>query len=234
MKEKLEADGYAVIENVLTATHIQEITRMMKQVDDHNANFRRSADLFAVRKFLQEVPPVLEVLKESGLFLNLSAEFGENYFIVKSIYFDKPAASNWFVAYHQDLTISVAEKIETAGFGPWTVKPGQFAVQPPAALLEDNFTLRIHLDDTTLHNGALRVIAGSHKNGVCRTEHMQHLQQSETSVDVGAGGMMLMKPLLLHASGRTTNNKPRRVIHLELSRTQLPHPLRWSEAISIN
>jgi hypothetical protein len=35
------------------------------------------------------------------------------------------------VAYHQDLTVSVDKKVEIEGFGPWTVKQNQFAVQPP-------------------------------------------------------------------------------------------------------
>ena len=87
---------------------------------------------------------------------------------MKSIYFDKPAGSNWFVSYHQDLTISVNAKIDLGGFGPWTVKQDQYAVQPPLQILENNFTIRIHLDDTDENNGALKVIPGSHLKGVCR------------------------------------------------------------------
>ena len=44
------------------------------------------------------------------------------------------------------------------GYGPWTVKQNQYAVQPPLDILENNFTIRIHLDDTDENNGALRVI----------------------------------------------------------------------------
>lgn len=86
----------------------------------------------------------------------------------KSIYFDKPEHSSWFVAWHQDLTISVDKKIDLDGFGPWTSKQDQFAVQPPLAFLENIFTVRIHLDDTDEHNGALRVIPGSHRKGIYR------------------------------------------------------------------
>jgi hypothetical protein len=46
---------------------------------------------------------------------------------------------------------------------------------------------------------------------------------------VPKGGIMIMQPLLLHASGRTTNEQKRRVIHIEFSRTSLPPPLVWSE-----
>ena len=40
---------------------------------------------------------------------------------------------------------------------------------------------------------------------------------------------MLMRPLLMHASGRSTNNKRRRVIHIEFSNTELPAVVNWAE-----
>jgi hypothetical protein len=41
---------------------------------------------------------------------------------------------------------------------------------------------------------------------------------------------MIMKPLLLHASDRTTNDKKRRVIHLEFSNAKLPDEIKWAES----
>jgi ectoine hydroxylase-related dioxygenase (phytanoyl-CoA dioxygenase family) len=134
--------------------------------------------------------------------------------VVKSIYFDKPEQSNWFVAYHQDLTISVDRKLSLEGFGPWTVKQDQFAVQPPFEVLEKGFTIRIHLDDTDQHNGALNVIPKSHLKGIYRPETIDWTSEKEVSCAVPAGGIMIMKPLLLHSSARTTNGKRRRVIHI--------------------
>jgi hypothetical protein len=40
---------------------------------------------------------------------------------------------------------------------------------------------------------------------------------------------MIMKPLLFHASNKTTNNERRRVIHIEFSKHELPDGLEWSE-----
>ena len=45
---------------------------------------------------------------------------------------------------------------------------------------------------------------------------------------------MIMKPLLLHSSRRTTNNEKRRVIHLEFSNMELPEGLKWAERLAIN
>ncbi len=150
---------------------------------------------------------------------------------MKSIYFDKPPQSNWFVAWHQDLTISVGEKADVPGFGPWTVKQEQYAVQPPLEILQQNFTLRIHLDDTNSDNGALRVVPGSHAKGVYRPETIDWAVEREYSCELRRGGVMIMRPLLLHASNRTVNEARRRVIHIECSKATLPSPLHWSEKL---
>ncbi len=44
---------------------------------------------------------------------------------------------------------------------------------------------------------------------------------------------MLMKPLLLHSSGKTTNQNRRRVIHIEFSNMLLPENLNWAEFTTI-
>lgn len=231
MREIFRRQGFFIKEDILSAEQIDELTYLIENSPSVNASFRRSAGLFAIRKFLLEIPDSLDVLKQTGLFQFIENSFGKDYFIVKSIYFNKPATSNWFVAWHQDLTISVKEKADIDGFGPWTAKPGQFAVQPPLSTLEDNFTVRLHLDNTTVQNGALKVVPGSHRKGICRTGDMNWSSENEVICEVPAGGMMLMKPLLLHSSSRSTNNQQRRVIHIEFSRQTLPAPLRWSEVI---
>jgi ectoine hydroxylase-related dioxygenase (phytanoyl-CoA dioxygenase family) len=160
--------------------------------------------------------------------------FGRQYFVVKSIYFDKPGSSNWFVSYHQGLTISVRDRFEVSGFGPWSVKQNQFAVVPPVEILEENFTVRIHLDDTDENNGALRVVPGSHRKGIYRPETIDWNIEQEATCCVPRGGIMIMRPLLLHASSRSTSNRKRRVIHIEFACQELPEPLQWSERLPEN
>jgi ferrous iron transport protein B len=110
-----------------------------------------------------------------------------------------------------------------------TKKQNQFAVQPPVSVLENIATLRIHLDETNSENGALKVIENSHSKGIFRPEIINWENEKEVTCKVNKGGVMLMKPLLLHSSGRTTNNKKRRVIHIELSNINLPKELNWAE-----
>lgn len=41
---------------------------------------------------------------------------------VRAILFDKSAATNWSLGWHQDRTICVRERIDAPGFGPWSIK----------------------------------------------------------------------------------------------------------------
>jgi ectoine hydroxylase-related dioxygenase (phytanoyl-CoA dioxygenase family) len=233
IKKKFLNDGFAIINNVFTNAEIEHLLFLISQIDTSKPTFRKTNDLFAIRQFLKEIPAVTNHIFNSNLIRIISETFGKDYFIVKSIYFDKPANSNWFVCYHQDLTISVDKKLDLNGFELWTKKQNQFAVQPPLEILKDNVTIRIHLDDTNKENGALKVIPKSHLKGIYRPQTIDWSIEAETFCNVNKGGIMLMKPLLLHSSNKTTNNNKRRVVHIEFSRQSLPHNLDWSEYIPI-
>jgi ectoine hydroxylase-related dioxygenase (phytanoyl-CoA dioxygenase family) len=232
--DELKQTGFTIIENIYSSGEIEEIIQLIDNADKTRDSFRKSADLFAIRQFLKEIPAVQNQVFNNNLRRISKDLFGAGYFVVKSIFFDKPETSNWFVSYHQDLTISVDKKIELTDFGPWTVKQDQFSVQPRIDYIQNIFTVRIHLDDTTSQNGALKVIPGSHLKGVCRPETIDLKNVQEITCDVSKGGIMIMKPLLLHSSGRTTNNHKRRVIHLEFSDQELPAELQWAEKLVFN
>ncbi|MBB1283380.1 phytanoyl-CoA dioxygenase family protein [Flavisolibacter sp. BT320] len=234
VKEKIFHEGFAIVNGIYSTEEVSQILSAIAEADNTGPTFRKSEDLFAIRQFFKEIPATRKLVLNQKLTQLVSAVFGDDYFIVKSIYFDKPGNSNWFVSYHQDLTISVDKKIDCEGYGPWTKKEGQFAVQPPPGILEDNFTIRIHLDDTTEENGALKVIPQSHKKGIYRAENIDWKTEQETICAVSKGGVMFMKPLLFHASNRTTNYSRRRVIHIEFSRCQLDENMNWSEFIPLN
>jgi ectoine hydroxylase-related dioxygenase (phytanoyl-CoA dioxygenase family) len=226
---QLTKNGFTILENLYTQEEIELIQRAIEQADNSDSVFRKTENLFAIRQFFKAVPNAFDLVMNEKLKSIVCNLFGDDFFVVKSIYFDKPQQSNWFVAYHQDLTISVDRKLSLEGFGPWTVKQNQFAVQPPVEMLEKGFTVRIHLDDTDQHNGALNVVPKSHVKGIYRSETIDWTTEEEISCVVPAGGIMIMKPLLLHSSARTTNGKRRRVIHIEFSNQVLPEGLNWSE-----
>lgn len=231
-KSHIDKYGFSVINTVFSDDEVEEIINVLSSIDTSRENFRKSEDLFAIRQFLKEIPGIKELIFTENLKKVIREIFGEKYFVVKSIYFDKPETSNWYVAYHQDLTISVDKKMELQGFGPWTTKQNQFAVQPPMDILENIYTIRIHLDDTDENNGALKVIPESHSKGIYRPETIDWKVETENICNVRKGGIMLMKPLTLHGSNRTTNGKKRRVIHIEFSDMELPEALKWSEKMN--
>lgn len=233
MIDKIRTLGFEVVPGVISDSEIDAVISLLSKADTSGGVFRKSKDLFAIRQFFNYMPAVANIVMASRLGDLIKETFGADYFVVKSIYFDKPPASNWFVSYHQDLTISVKEKIAVEGFGPWTLKDAQFGVQPPLEILEDNVTVRLHLDDTSRMNGALKVIPGSHLKGIFRPETIDWDNETELDCEVPRGGAMIMKPLLLHSSGRTLNSERRRVIHIEYSRRNLPGGLQWSELLSM-
>ncbi|NDC43040.1 MAG: hypothetical protein EBZ77_16075, partial [Chitinophagia bacterium] len=140
-KQRIEQAGFSVITDVYSEDEVQAIISLIEAADSIRPTFRRSAGLFAIRQFLKEVPETLPLIFSAKMKALLEGVAGSDLFVVKSIYFDKPPGSNWFVAYHQDLTISVVKRAEVAGYGPWTVKENQYAVQPPLHILQHNTTI---------------------------------------------------------------------------------------------
>ena len=228
---KLEIQGFAITQKVFSSAEIDNIISTINAAESKGDNFRQTEGLFAIRRLFNSIPSLVPVLFSGGL-KQLIQSFGNGYFLSKSIYFDKPPQSNWFVAYHQDLTLNCKKKIATEGFINWTNKNGFYAVQPPVEYLHNTITVRIHLDDTDENNGALWVKPQSHLNGVMRLENLENIN-GDSICNVGEGCCMLMKPLLFHASKRSTNNKQRRVIHLEFNNMQLPNGLEWDEKIEL-
>ncbi|WP_442845359.1 phytanoyl-CoA dioxygenase family protein [Leeuwenhoekiella sp. H156] len=224
-KTELANNGFSIINNFYTAEEIDEILNCIETNEQTGDSFMKTRDLFAIRQLINNIPDLKKLLFNS----NLLSLLGSDYFLTKAIYFDKPSESNWFVAYHQDLSVSVTEKVVLPHYTNWTYKKEQYGVQPPIHILEDTVTLRIHLDKTNSENGALKVIPKSHLNGVIRPENKERNLENESICEVDQGGVMLMKPLTLHASSRTTNGKRRRVIHLEFNKHPLQKPLIWLE-----
>jgi ectoine hydroxylase-related dioxygenase (phytanoyl-CoA dioxygenase family) len=149
--------------------------------------------------------------------------------VVKGIYFDKNPSANWLVPWHQDLTITVRERREAPGFGPWSVKDGLPHVQPPTEIMENIIALRVHLDDAGADNGALRVLPGTHQRGRIPGAEIPRLAREITPVICAAkrGDVLIMRPLLLHSSPICAAPRHRRVIHLEYTTADLPGGLEW-------
>lgn len=225
----ISADGFSILPDIFSEPEVDALIHFIETAATGNDNFRKDKDLFAIRNFIGELPGIQPLLWTPRFNRLIDQLLGTDYFLIKSIYFNKPTHSNWLVPWHQDLTISVDNKVTIEGFGPWTTKQGLCAVQPTADFLEDIYTMRIHLDDCDETNGALKVVKGSHKAGKMTDAEIAAFEKPPTSCPVRKGGIMIMRPMLLHASGKRTKPAERRVIHLEFTAKQLPSGLQWRE-----
>jgi ectoine hydroxylase-related dioxygenase (phytanoyl-CoA dioxygenase family) len=102
-------------------------------------------------------------------------------------------------------------------------------VQPPVDVLEKMLTLRLHLDDADASNGALRVLPGTHRFGRLSADEIAEQQSrvAEVVCEAWAGDLLLMRPLLLHASSRATSDRPRGVLHIEFAGEPFSSGLEW-------
>jgi len=148
---------------------------------------------------------------------------------VQCTLFDKSTARNWAVAMHQDLSVPVRGRGDALGFRGWSEKDGVVFVQPPVAVLECLLAVRVHLDDCGSETGALRVVPGSHRHGRLNARRIEQLRlaRGEVLCPVPHGGVLLMRPLLLHASAKAVAAAHRRVLHFVFAPPQLPAALEW-------
>jgi len=226
MESDLTQKGFEIIENVYSKVELNDIIQLIES--------KEIGDKFGVREFLVYNPDIADKIftkKLLSIIKSISPNCNQS---IKSIYFDKPPNANWIVNWHQDLTINLTNRKEVVGFKNWRTNQVRTVVQPSREILERIFTIRVYLDDCTKENGALRVIENSHKNGIIEVKDwINHKTGIEKICEVKAGGILMMKPLILHSSRRTENQKNRRVIHIEFTDSELSNGLRWKEKMTL-
>lgn len=230
VRKAFAADGEYRLAGVFSQDEQMRILAAVDRAGSDHAGSMRAEGLFAIRQVLSHVPELQNCIWNDNLRGVVRNLVGPGAAVVKSIWFDKPPGGNWFVAYHQDISINVQEKREVPGYDRWTSKRGLIGVVPPFAILERTLTLRIHLDDATPENGALKVVPGSHQQGFVARPAPDAV---ERECPMRAGDVQLMRPLLLHASMRSKTAAPRRVLHLEVSAEALAGELAWAERHAI-
>lgn len=113
-RQRLSLDGAFRLDAVLEAV---EIARLNKELA---ADFQSGP---GTRLFGQS--SVVCLAGQGGALGRLAAELlGPGARAVRALAFDKRPDANWAVGWHQDRTIAVRVRIETPGFGPWSVKGG--------------------------------------------------------------------------------------------------------------
>lgn len=225
---QFERDGFALLQAAVSPAQIEALR-------DAVETFRRENSVCGaanMRNLLSGCPYV-KSFAVAGLAHKIASEIlGVSALPVRAILFDKTPAANWYVTWHQDLSIPVKERLEIDGYGPWSTKEGVLHVQPPASVLEGMVALRIHLDPCPESNGAVKFVAGSHLGGVLAPETVSGLREGGRAVVCPAevGDVIAMRPLVLHDSSVSQSPAHRRVLHIEYAGVQLPAGLAWAEA----
>jgi ectoine hydroxylase-related dioxygenase (phytanoyl-CoA dioxygenase family) len=148
---------------------------------------------------------------------------------VRAILFDKTPRSNWRLGWHQDRAIAVRRRVEVPGYGPWSIKGGLHHVAPPADLLAEMATLRLHLDRVEEDNAPLLVAPGSHRLGRVAESAIAGAVERCGRVACLAepGDIWLYATPILHASDAAVRPTRRRVLQVDYCARALPEGLDW-------
>jgi len=207
--EPIQAQGFAIIPGILEPKEIDGLLDVFSCVDLPRS---RAGVRHAMR-----LPAVAAAARDTRLMEIARKTLGGEAFPFRATLFDKSPAANWLVVWHQDTALPLQERRDAPGWGPWSVKDGVIYSHAPESALGQVLALRVHLDDSTAENGPLRVLPGTHTLGVLTDEALHDLSTQIAAVDcfVPRGGVLAMRPLIVHASSKSQSDAPRRVLHIE-------------------
>ncbi len=235
MLSPIDRDGFVIVPDILSTEAVRDLLLALQAEPDSGdaSASRRGESVYAVRNVLSASASAREVARSAAIRALVEPVLGPGCVAVRGILFDKTPSANWNVVWHQDLSLAVRERVDIDGLGPWSVKAGIAHVQPPAEVLEKMLTVRLHLDTCHETNGPLRVLPGTQTMGRLSPVRIAELRREipERVCTVNAGGVLLMRPLLLHASSDATAPEHRRVLHIEFAAGFLPCPLEWYDSL---
>ena len=206
---EVEKHGFAILPKIRTRSEIERLDESLTRdpLPRSRAGMRHAL----------KHPTVLAVARAPRLLAIAQQVLGPNAFPFRATFFDKSPVSNWLVAWHQDKALPLRERRELPEWGPWSVKDGVIYAIAPASALSRVVALRLHLDDPTSENGPLRVLPGTHTIGILSDDAIHDLSARTPAVDglVPPGGILIMRPLIVHASSKSRSAMRRRVLHIE-------------------
>ena len=201
--------GFRIVSGVLDRAETSALLRALEA-----SPLTRSR---AGARHLMKQPAVSDVANDPRLLAIASGFLGPSAVPFRATLFDKSSARNWLVPWHQDTALPLLERRDVPGWGPWSIKSGITYAHAPATALSRVVALRLHFDDSREDNGPLRVLPGTHALGVLSEADIERLVRETPPVDclVASGGIIAMRPLILHASSKAETDHPRRVLHIE-------------------
>ena len=214
----LRVAGFELFPAVFSATECEDLLRAIggSSLERTRAGIRHALSNASVSAFARD-----------GRLLAIAEEaLGGPAMPYRATLFEKSSQANWLVVWHQDTALPFKRRFEAPGWGPWSVKAGVPYAHAPAEALEGVVALRVHLDPSGLRNGPLRVIPGSHSRGVLSDAAISVLVREiqPFACVVPRGGVLAMRPLLVHSSSKAAGSRPRRVLHVEYTANMVLGP----------
>jgi Phytanoyl-CoA dioxygenase (PhyH) len=210
MHVALDEFGFQVIEGVFTSS---ECHQLPDELGSPNMVTSRAG-----ARHLLARSDITSLANGDRLRTLASSVLGDGTAPFRATYFNKTARANWSVMWHQDTALPLRSRFDAEGWGPWSRKAGVLYAHAPTVALQQIVAIRVHLDDSCSDNGPLRVIPGSHRLGVLSDDEVSGVARTHASAEclVPRGGVLIMRPLLIHASSKMRAAwKPRRVLHIE-------------------
>lgn len=209
-------NGYLAIEDVIRPQEVDQLRRALERLTARADQLEESTDRFKLQAFgdsgggrlVQQIAEPHELgaewmalARDTRILDVIEDLLGPNILLYYSMLMMKPARQGFRAPWHQDFA---------------------FFVHDRAALV----AVQLYLDDSTLDNGCIHVVPGSHKLGLLnhfRDGAFTEIVEGDTSaydaqqvaLPVSAGGMALWHPLTLHSSPPNASDHPRRAIVFE-------------------
>jgi ectoine hydroxylase-related dioxygenase (phytanoyl-CoA dioxygenase family) len=201
--------GFEILPGVLDASDARTIASGLERFP-----LERSR---AGARHLMSHPLVGGLARDPRLLATASRLLGAPAVPFRATLFDKSPASNWLIVWHQDTALPIRQPREAPGWGPWSIKGGLSYAHAPAVALSRVIALRVHVDECGPGDGPLRVLPGTHTLGVLTDAQIGRLAREIQPHDctVSAGGVVVMRPLIVHASSKNQSGRRRRVLHVE-------------------
>ncbi len=186
--------------------------------------------LHGIRNAEKKFECIAKLANSEKIMAKARSILGDKPQLVRAILFDKNPEKNWLVSWHQDKTVSVNKKQHIDDWGPWSLKDNTHHVQPSESVLNNMVTFRIHLDNSNADNGCLKVIPNSHSRGILKQTTIDDIVKKAEFIEceANAGDLLIMRPLILHASSKAKFPTHRRVIHMEFCGYDLPDGICWT------
>ncbi|MDA5095240.1 phytanoyl-CoA dioxygenase family protein [Aliiroseovarius sp. KMU-50] len=206
-REQLKSEGRVWLRKALTEEELEGLRNLSVMEGRPGAR-------------IAHTDPLFQTLPDMG-FNELITQTWPNMQQVRLLSFDKSKEANWGVPWHQDRIIELAEKTQVPGYTNWSQKAGIWHCEPPLEQLETMLFVRVHLDRSTVENGAMEIALGSHREGKVSSPRASEIAGTyPTEITTAeAGDVLVLAMLTLHRSGSSAtakeSNERRRTLRVD-------------------